>query len=194
MTNKAIRLRGDRVPTLPRSLPCTTTDWVMLRRGQTRGLGNPRLLSYSRASPAHQWRAWRSGVAVSHAAVASHWRRYALLYTRAKFFRQKAAQGYLRPTVTIATGPLDRRSCCLPPSLSFGSSGGPGNWRVTRLWSGILKCVSLKVSMGYQKFSSCSQSQHPGSWVKFRLIGLLGTLCFGASIQQALSSNRKQCR
>lgn len=148
MANKAIRLRGDGVPTLPRSLPCTTTDWVRLRRSRIRALGNPRLLSYSRASPAHQWRAWRSGVAVSHAAVASHWRRYALLYTRAKFFRQKAARGYLRPTVTIATGPPDRRSCCLPPSLTFRSSGGRGNQRVTRLWSGILKCVSFKSVYG----------------------------------------------
>lgn len=43
-----------------------------------------------------------------------------------------------------ASGPLILAA--LSTSLSVGSSGGRGNWRVTRLWSGILKHVSLKLS------------------------------------------------
>lgn len=145
-------------PPPPRSLPCTTTDWVILRRVQTKVPGSPRPLSNSLASSASQRHAHRRPAAVSHAAAASHCRRNALLQNQAKFFRQKAAQGYLRPTVTIANGPPGGRSCCLPTSLSFGSSGSWGNWRVIRPWSGILKCVSLKVFMAYESPSFCSVS------------------------------------
>ena len=43
-----------------------------------------------------------------------------------------------------ASGP--RILAALSTSLNVGSSGGRGNWRVTRLWSRILKHVSLKLS------------------------------------------------